>query len=113
VLSGINFDGTVTGYYVDTAGDSHGFVRGAKGLITTFDVPGALQTTPLSINESGTVTGTFNSNGGFLRAANGSIVEFGVPRAGRTIPSGINAAGTVTGTYMDASGEYHGFLLVP
>src|SRR5215475_15773110 len=37
----ISPDGTITGYYVDSAFVNHGFVRDANGAITTFDVPGA------------------------------------------------------------------------
>ena len=37
----INPNGAITGYYVDSAFVSHGFLRDKNGVITTFDAPGA------------------------------------------------------------------------
>jgi hypothetical protein len=37
----INPNGAIAGYYVDSSGVSHGFLRDENGVITTFDVPGA------------------------------------------------------------------------
>ena len=37
----MNPNGAITGWYVDSALVSHGFLRDRNGVITTFDVPGA------------------------------------------------------------------------
>ena len=52
---GINSAGTVAGYYLDSSGVYHGFVRTATGTFTSFDPPGAATTEALSINSAGPV----------------------------------------------------------
>ena len=37
----INTAGAIAGMYKDSSSQYHGFVRAAKGTITTFDAPGA------------------------------------------------------------------------
>ena len=37
----INPNGAITGYYVDSVGALHGFLRDEKGVIATYDVPAA------------------------------------------------------------------------
>ena len=53
--------GTITGFYFDGSFATHGFLRDRKGVITTFDVPGA---------GTGAVEGTYG--GGFT--PNGTIL---------------------------------------
>jgi predicted membrane protein len=60
----INTAGDVTGTYADSSEVVHGFVRSAKGAITTFSVPGAgtgmLQgTLGISINTAQDIAGTY------------------------------------------------------
>ncbi len=38
---GINTAGVITGGYTDSSEAGHGFIRSAKGVITSFDAPGA------------------------------------------------------------------------
>src|ERR1700761_4986350 len=68
---GINDTGIVTGYSVDSAQASHGFVRDVEGNISTFDVPGSVLTMPTSINTAGDIAGyyevTAGTPQGFLR----------------------------------------------
>src|SRR5437899_3069863 len=52
--------------------------------ITTFDVPGARDTTPRSINPAGAITGSYSDvigGHGFVRAPNGALTTFDVPVA--------------------------------
>jgi len=61
---GMNRLGEIAGYFDDTSGFVHGFVRHADAAFTVLDVPGAskgsgLGTFPASINDSGEVTGYF------------------------------------------------------
>jgi hypothetical protein len=123
----INTAGAITGYYLDTGGVYHGFLRGPNGTITTFDAPGAgtasgLGTSGLSINTAGAITGYYwdagNVSHGFVRAPNGTISTFDAPGAGGgsatgTISRSINTAGAITGSYQDASYVNHGFVRAP
>ena len=101
----------IAGFYT-SANHYHGFLRATDGTFTTFDVPGATNTNPNSINPSGTVTGDYFENGyhGFLRGADGTFTTFDPPGSTRTFPNSINPAGAVTGFYKDANGVQHGFL---
>src|SRR5437764_10612475 len=59
---GINNSGTVAGDYVISDGTLHSFFL-SGGTFTEYDVPGAVQTNLLSINDPGHLTGTFDSVG--------------------------------------------------
>src|SRR4029453_6901325 len=78
-------NGAVAGYYQDTQGLYHGFVRGiTDDTITTIDVTGASNTYGASIDQAGTVTGFYLQNGfdhGFLRTKDGSILTFDPPES--------------------------------
>ena len=41
MVYGINLEGVVTGWYVDSADVNHGWVRSLDGTLTEFDAPGA------------------------------------------------------------------------
>src|SRR5439155_1166595 len=119
--------GEITGWYL-TSGTAHqGFVRHARGTITSFDVPGAYSTVPASINPAGEITGVYwvakdggSFRQGFVRDARGTITSFNVLGASTT-PTSINSAGEITGFYggfssgqgfvRDASGTITSFDL--
>lgn len=78
---------------------------------TVFDVPGAAATVPVSISNSGDVTGWFclsawncgpDQQRGFVRESNGRIAVFD------GIPAAINDAGTVAGRFFYS--DHDGFL---
>jgi hypothetical protein len=123
--------GLVTGYAIDSRNVAHGYLRGADGTFTTFDVPGAG-----TGNGQGTFAGNMSMSGeviagnyvdatgmnhGFLRAANGVITKFDVPAAATGPGLGtttewaqcVNPAGAVTGYYMDQNGAAHGYVRNP
>jgi hypothetical protein len=111
---GLNDSGTITGQYFDANGVAHGFVRTPDGAITTFDAPGAPQSTvPMSINAGGVTTGYYaDATGrahGFVRRSNGRWRSFDVPSANNTYGFGINAKNMITGVYC-AGTACHGFL---
>ena len=56
---GINNSGTVAGDYVISDGTIHSFFL-SGGTFTEYDVPGAVQTNLLSINDAASFTGTFD-----------------------------------------------------
>ncbi len=55
----INSAGQVTGYYTDSNGLQHGFLRDRDGAITTFDLPASTGTYPTALNTAGDVTGMY------------------------------------------------------
>ena len=74
---------------------------------TTFDVPGATYTTPMSINDSGQVAGEHSSGShglpyGFVYS-NGTFTTLDVPGATSSEARSINASGQVAGQYFDGS----------
>jgi hypothetical protein len=79
----------------------------------SFEVPGALGTFPMSINNSMAVTGYYLVSPkvarAFLRDAGGAITTFSVRDGVWTEPESINAAGDITGFYEVTSGAPHGF----
>jgi hypothetical protein len=113
---------------------SHGFVRAAGGVITTFDPEGSVAgsgeftgTLPLGIDPGGNyITGLYtDSNGlahGFVRStSDGTITSFDAPGATTTLTFlvagtggfSVNASGEIAGTYLDANSIFHGFVLTP
>jgi len=79
---GINNSGTVNGDYVGSDGNLHGFVL-SSGTFTDFNIPGALQTTLLSINDPGDFTGTLVDTSGLQQAF--------ISARGRSTPGGPDA----------------------
>jgi predicted membrane protein len=69
--------------------------------LVSFQVPQSQATYPLSINESGIITGYYISTSGltsgFVRNQDGQITTFTVPGAAATVPVSINTAGDITG----------------
>lgn len=85
-------------------------------ILTTFDYPGALDTAPSGINESGEVVGSFvnglDQTQSFVRFADGTFSDPIVyPGAQSTYLSDLNNTGTMCGSYNLADGAYHGFFL--
>lgn len=111
--------GQTVGAFLDTAQPgAHGFIRGPKGAITQFDVPGATTesvygTYPYQINNSGVIAGVFTDSAlashGFTRDANGHFTQIDYPGAVFTVATGVNLSGTVTGCYSGADDVSHGF----
>jgi hypothetical protein len=80
----------------------------------SFEVPGALGTYPVSVNDSMVVTGYYyvspTVTAGFLREPDGAITTFSVLGSVWTEPESINAAGDVTGFYEVVAGVPQGFV---
>lgn len=132
----INTGGVIAGAYdtgnYQTTSVWHGFVRTAKGKITSFDAAGAgtgnKQGTqpPISINTAGTITGTYRDTNyvyhGFVRTKAGAMTSFDAPGAGTnpgqykglqfqgTIPTAISSKGVIVGVYSDPNFVTHGFV---
>ncbi len=123
--SGINAAGAVVGWYVDSAGATHGFLL-KDGNYTTIDYPGAVVTQPRAINSQGDIVGCHSEDAtripggigchGFL-LQNGTFTPLDYPGKYGLIPARINDAGHVVGCNHDDDGpggtmkdDMHGFL---
>ena len=103
----VNSNGAVTGF-ATFGGTRLAFIRDPAGTITTFSA-GSGFTVPVSINDSGIITGTVGRHG-FLRSPGGTIIVFDPTGSVNTLPRRINAAGSVVGYYFDAQNNAHGFV---
>ena len=110
---GINNLGTVCGEYIGSDGNDHSYFL-SGGTFTEYDVPGALQTNLLSINEPGELTGGFDDGSGIFQGfvdRRGTITSFSVPGAFLTLAFDINNSNRlVVGFYLDSSGTPHGYF---
>jgi hypothetical protein len=110
---GINNSRTVDGDYVGSDGFVHSFFL-SNSAFTEYDVPGAVQTNLLSINDAGDFTGGFDPDGsGIFQAfvsVGGTLTSFSVPGALSTFAYEINnSKQLVVGYYIDSSGILHGY----
>lgn len=90
----------------------------AAATYTYFDVPGALETDPVSINDKGEIAGFYGTYGGargFVRHSDGSFTLFDPKSSTETGPAGINGKGWVAGSFSKQDGvePYHGFIRKP
>jgi uncharacterized membrane protein len=110
---GINNSGTVAGDYVISDGTVHSFFL-SGGTFTEYDVPGAVQTNLLSINDPGDFTGGVDPDGsGIFQAfvsVGGTLTSWSVPGAISTFAYDINnSRQLVVGYFIDSSGILHGY----
>jgi hypothetical protein len=109
---GINNSRTVDGDYVGGDNELHSFFL-SGGTFTEYDVPGALETNLLSINDAGDFTGGFDPDGSGIFQAfvgrGGTLTSFSVPGAASTFAYETNNSNQlVVGYYID-SGVLHGY----
>jgi hypothetical protein len=117
---GINNSRTVDGDYVGGDNELHSFFL-SNGTFTEYDVPGALETNLLSINDAGNFTGGFDPDGsGIFQAfvsVGGTLTSFSIPGAASTFAYETNNSnqlvvgyyilGVLHGYYRDANGALH------
>lgn len=114
--AGINNAGQAVGGYAinDSTENTHGFLRSARGTVTTFDVRGAISTNPNAINSAGEIAGSFKDAGGrvhgFIRSADGTAASYNAPGATETRVTGLNDTKRIVGIFKDAAGKWHAFL---
>ena len=115
--SGINDNGDIVGFYLDSAGAQHGFVKvGTK--VTKLDPPGTTATTGWGINNAGLVTlfiiDSTGSYASFTTKNKGKTYKkFADPMAGSvgTAVHTPNNKGDIVGTYFDTNSIAQGTLL--
>ncbi len=112
----INAKGEIVGYFSDSSGADHSFLRAPGGAISVFDPPGAHVSEATGINAGGEITGFYDVGGfvGFVRSRAGEFQTIRAPGGSAgTFPHGINNQGAVTGYYLDAQYDQHGFIRTP
>lgn len=114
-VAGINSADQTCGFYLPSGVTSYrGFYRDADGNFTTSLLyPGALDTLLRSINDSGTMVGTYDdasATHGLIFTLPGTYTSFDVPGSLQTHINGINDSGQICGSYTTADGHSHGFL---
>jgi hypothetical protein len=125
--TGINALGAITGYYGDSNGVFHGFLRGPDGKFTTFEVPGSggYGSFPLALNLEGAIVGYYTDSNysfhAFLRSPDGKFTTWIGPDACTgngsegcfgSGASNINVFGTIVGGFEDNSGNFVHHALV-
>jgi hypothetical protein len=110
---GINVNGTVVGYWVDSQQELHGYLRDLSTALTPVDEPDAdaRGTYPQALNDLGQVTGGYgcvSSSGaltqcGFVRDQYGNYTPIPVSGAFATYGVGINNSGVIVGYYSPTS----------
>ena len=109
---GINNARTVNGDYLISDGTLHSFFL-SGGTFTEYDVPGAVQTNLLSINDTGDFTGAYDDGSGIFQAfvsIGGVLTSWSVPEAEATFAYEINNSKRLAvGYFVDGSGVLHGY----
>jgi uncharacterized membrane protein len=110
VITGINARAEIVGFYRDSAGHTHGFVRRGE-MSTAIDFPGTTFTNARGISESGDVVGAYRMPGepdanqhGYRLARDGKFSKIDFPGHISTVPVRLLPDGTIVGCYHDAAG---------
>jgi uncharacterized membrane protein len=109
-----NDRGDLVGRFMDDDGVFHGFLASGRDYaLRTLDFPGAGDTQPRAINESGTVVGFWyrledDTYHGFIWNK-GEFSEVNFPGAIHTFLTGINSRGDIVGSWQTES-NIHGFV---
>lgn len=108
---GINNDGTIVGFYFGTDGGQHGFFLSGD-TFSEFNVPGAVNSDILSINNAGDFSGDSDDDitGPGYVSIDGVITQFLIPGALQTLDYSINDAQNSVGFYFDNAFVIHGFI---
>ena len=125
VASSINEQGVIPGYYVDTSGANHAFLREPDGNLTIFDSPDAgtgpnqgtvaYATGPDAKITTGFYTDANGVSHGFARDQQNNFTTLDALGAGTAAGQGtfglsVNPEGAIAGYYIDANGAIHGFV---
>ncbi|MBV8637210.1 MAG: hypothetical protein JO322_03940 [Candidatus Eremiobacteraeota bacterium] len=124
VVTSIDDEGTIVGWFTDRAYLPHAFIRNAGGAVRSFDAPGAgtgkfQGTYANAINNRGVIAGYLQESSnrlrGFLRGPSGSFTLFDAPGAGTGMVQGtaaidVNINGVADGQVIDSKGVSHSFI---
>jgi len=114
--TGVNNEGQVCGFYIDSMGTNHGFLLIGTQL-TILDAPGSTFTQALGLNNKGQVVGAFmdqmGNTHGFVWTSAAGFNPIDDPNGiGTTIVNGINDHGVLVGFYGTAPVN-SGFVAFP
>jgi hypothetical protein len=109
VLTGINYWGSIVGYFSKDSYNTFDGFELKNGVFTRIHYPGSTQTFPVSISDKGIIIGTYSLSTttavlhGFV-LANGAYTTFDHPKTlglsvARTRLFDINGSGTIVGAY--------------
>ena len=97
---GIDHAGDTVGFYIDTAGATHGFLKPNDKDAITIDMPGTTFNQLLGINNKGQDAGYFQDAAGlqhaYVRKKDGSFLVLALPQPSSQA-TGVNDKGTVVG----------------
>jgi hypothetical protein len=97
---GINNNGNTDGFYIDQAGNTHGFLKEKGHQAETVDLPGTTFNQLLGINNNGQEAGYFQDAAGlqhgYIREKDGSFLVLNLPMPSSQA-TGVNDKGTVVG----------------
>ncbi len=112
VVNGINNKGMAVGTYLDGASQQHGFIFDGT-TYSALNYPGALQTFPQKISDSGVIVGSYNTasttHGFSYKKGKWTQIDF--PGSFDTEANGINSVGDIVGTYDGTQPITHAFIL--
>jgi hypothetical protein len=121
-VTGLNGDGDTAGFWIGSAGVSHGFVEW-NGVYASYNDPNTPKVKDavnqlLGINDAGIAVGFYNdaksnAHAYKLNQATGVFTAISIPDAVSTTASAINNAGDITGFFTDAAGDTSSWLLTP
>jgi uncharacterized membrane protein len=113
----INTHADIAGTFVDTSGESHGYLRHADGSVETLDYPGGNNTTGYGVNDRGTVIGLYSDAAGVVHAyerLKGVYLNIDLPNGFQTVPLSVNNSNQIVGGFQpsaDVTG--YGFVRQP
>jgi len=115
---GINSNGVVVGYYLDTSGSAHGFYY-LDGAYAAIDYPDSSDTWAYGIDSSDVIVGAAHIVNGtvpvtvaFVKELRGSFTEFSAAGKLLTVGKALNNSGTIIGYLQkgeQSSAVYSGF----
>lgn len=110
--NGINDSNEVAGYFVDSSGVTHGFLKDEDDF-TVLDPPGSTYTFAADVNNREETVGWYTDangkNHGFVEK-HGKYTTVNNPNAVTMVIWGTNSRGDIVGAYADSSGARHGFV---
>jgi uncharacterized membrane protein len=113
---GLNDRGQFIGLYRDAAGLDHAYVN-RNGSFVNADLPGGLQTIPLSITDSGQIVGEFvktegTTGYGYIQYPDGRFTLHTAPDSPpeQTFYISMNNRRQILGAWFDADGLAHNFI---
>ena len=117
VATGINYLGSISGFFTDSSG-THGFFLRHTGTLFTLDAPGATMTQAFGVNKHGEVVGAYTTSGGatqgFTWTRQGGFQTVDDPNGmNNTTVNGINNAGVLVGFYVNGNNNTKGMIAVP